>query len=162
MNRKHQGQQRNREREKGEKSALQSRPNARSSVGRDPNEPFTGSLMTKTKPTFKTSHRPLGLRLTIDGGKKDLLARINGYFNENPLLCEDPRFEGIFNRSHRPAAQNDENHPPTSTVSAGARLSTLPMAQYVGVAPLTTNVINTLPLSMTAPSTFASSWPIHS
>ena len=111
---------------------------------RDPNKPFTGSLMTKTKADLQDVAQVLGL--TIDGQKKELLARINAYFNEHPLLCEDPRFEGIFNRSQRRSGvQNDENHPPTVSPQAGPLLSTVPTAHpYFGVAPLTTNVINTL------------------
>ncbi|KAI0250717.1 hypothetical protein BJV78DRAFT_1109811, partial [Lactifluus subvellereus] len=70
---------------------------------RDPNEPFTGALATKTKADLQDIAQALELK--IDGQKKDLLVQINAHFDEDPLLHEDPHFEGIFNRSCRqPAA----------------------------------------------------------
>jgi hypothetical protein len=57
---------------------------------RDPNEPFTGALATKTKADLQDIAH--ALELTIDGQKKDLLARLNAHFDENSILLEDPRF----------------------------------------------------------------------
>jgi len=127
---------------------------------RDPNEPFTGALASKTKPDLQDVAQALGL--AIDGQKKDLLARINTHFDANPLLREDPRFEGIFNRSRRrPTVQNDENHPPASSGAPG------PTAHpYFGTAPLATNIVNSLPSTSMPPVASSSMlpppWPIHS
>ena len=81
---------------------------------RDPDAPFSGALATKTKADLQDIAQVL--KLTLDGQRKDLLARINAHFDSQPHLREDPRFEGIFNRLHRrlraAATPNDENHPP--------------------------------------------------
>ncbi|KAH9070740.1 hypothetical protein EDB83DRAFT_2210368, partial [Lactarius deliciosus] len=76
---------------------------------RDPNEPFTGALATKTKGDLQDVAQ--ALELAITGQKKDLLAQINSHFDDNPLLHENPRFEGIFHRLRRRLGPA-ENHPP--------------------------------------------------
>jgi hypothetical protein len=71
---------------------------------RDPNEPFTGMLGSKSKPDLQDVAQALGL--ATDGQKKVLLARINAHFDENPHLREASQFIGLFNRSRRrPATQ---------------------------------------------------------
>jgi hypothetical protein len=73
---------------------------------RDPNEPFTGKLSSKSKPDLQDVAQALGL--ATDGQKKVILARINAYFDENPHLRETSQFEGLFNRSRRrPATQSE-------------------------------------------------------
>ena len=62
---------------------------------RDPNAPFTGALVTKTKANLQDIAQVFGL--AIDSLKKDILAQINAYFDTHPHLCEDPCFESIFN-----------------------------------------------------------------
>ena len=86
---------------------------------RDPNAPFTGTLATKAKADLQDIAQ--ALELESDGQRKDILARINTHFDTHPHLCEDTRFEGMFNRTRRrTVAPIIENHPPTPTASDSA------------------------------------------
>lgn len=106
---------------------------------RDPNEPFTGMLGSKSKPDLQDIARTLGL--AINGQKKTLLARINVHFDEHPHLRENFRFKGLFNRSRqRPAVQTNENQAPSKSVPPPAFVTTPAFS-----APLATNIVNSIP-----------------
>lgn len=113
---------------------------------RDPNAPFTGALTSKTKADLQDIAQILGL--TIDGQKKEVLARINSHFDANPVLREDSRFEGIFNRTRRRPAMQTEPEDGTSN-SAGP--SHLPPSLPPPRTPLSSNIVNIHPFSYTSP-----------
>ena len=54
---------------------------------RDPNAPFIGALTSKTKVEVQDVAQVLGL--TVDGQKKDILARMIAHFDANPVMYED-------------------------------------------------------------------------
>ncbi|KAH9080182.1 hypothetical protein EDB83DRAFT_2513084 [Lactarius deliciosus] len=119
---------------------------------RDPNEPFTGALATKTKGDLQDIAQ--ALELAITGQKKDLLARINSHFDDNPLLRENPRFEGIFHQLHRQLGPA-ENHPPqdppppTPSDSSPAPPTTIPTSSSMPPPPWP--VYSYLPFAPTLP-----------
>ncbi|KAH9064952.1 hypothetical protein EDB87DRAFT_1680123 [Lactarius vividus] len=108
---------------------------------RDPNEPFTGVLATKTKGDLQDIVQ--ALELAINGQRKDLLARINSHFDENPLLRENPQLEGISYQSCQQPAENhlpQDHPPPTPSASVLAPPTVIPAARpYFGTAPHSTN-----------------------
>lgn len=61
---------------------------------RNPDEPFTGTLTTKSKPDLQDVAQALGLLTT--GSKKDLLERITNHFDGNPNLRNTPCYENLF------------------------------------------------------------------
>ena len=112
---------------------------------RDPNAPFTGALTSKTKADLQDIAQVLGL--TTDGQKKDILARINTHFDANPILRDDSRFEGIFNRTRRRPAMQTEDGTSAGPSSMSSHLLPPPLA------PLS-NIVNIHPFSYTShPST---------
>ena len=82
---------------------------------RDPNAPFTGALTSKTKADLQDIAQVLGL--TTDGQKKDILARITVYFDTNPAMRDDARFEGIFNRTRRNLMAGPQYHHLSSNIA---------------------------------------------
>ena len=112
---------------------------------RDPNAPFTGALTSKTKADLQDIAQVLGL--ATDGQKKDILARINSHFNANPVLREDSRFEGIFNRTRRRPALHTENE--TSNFAGPSESSHQPLSL---LAPLSSNIVNIHPFTSPHPT----------
>jgi hypothetical protein len=76
------------------------------------------------------------LGLLTTGSKKDLLERITHHFDENPILRNTPRYEGLFSRLRRRPAR-DENTPNMNVgTPAGSRSSNL------NLPPLSSNIAN--------------------
>ena len=117
---------------------------------RDLATPFTGALTGKSKADLQDIAQVLGL--TIDGQKKDVLARINAHFNANPVLRDDLRFGGLFNRTRWPMQQT-EDETSNMTTAASSRPS-VPLSFPPPPAPLSSNIVNTHLFSGTShPST---------
>ncbi len=104
---------------------------------RDPNAPFTGLLTMTSKTRADLQDIAQVLKLSTDGQKKDILARINAYFDANPAMRDDSRFERMFNRTRRPAMQTEGEG---REASSSVLLSLLPLP-----APLSLNIVNTHP-----------------
>ncbi|KAF9457909.1 hypothetical protein BDZ94DRAFT_1135139, partial [Collybia nuda] len=84
---------------------------------------FIGGLSSKLKPDLQDIAQ--ALNLNTNGQKKDIMDRIVACFDADPMLCEDPRFEGLFNRTRRRPAQTDGEGPNTlPSNSAGPSSST--------------------------------------
>jgi hypothetical protein len=66
---------------------------------RHPDEPFMGSLTSKTKPDLQEIVG--ALNLPEDSTKEVLILRINTFFDSNPLMHNGPRFSGLFNRTRQ-------------------------------------------------------------
>jgi hypothetical protein len=124
---------------------------------RDPNAPFTGTLFSKTKADLQDIAQVLGL--TMDGQKKDILARISTHFDANPILRDDSRFEGIFNRTRRRPAMQTEGETSNTTgptpalpaFGAGPSSSAPPAPP----PPLSSNIVNTHHFLYTSPDSAA-------
>ena len=115
---------------------------------RDPNAQFTGALTSKTKADLQDIAQVLGL--ATNGQKKDILARINSHFDANPVLREDSRFEGIFNRTRRWPAMQTENE----TSNFAGPSSHQPLSP---LAPLSLNIVNIHPFTSPHPTGINSS-----
>ncbi|KAH9027463.1 hypothetical protein EDB83DRAFT_2555196 [Lactarius deliciosus] len=125
---------------------------------RDPNEPFTGTLATKTKPDLQDIAQALGILTT--GGKKDLLKRITQCFDTSPDLRNTPRYEGLFNRRRRPVRDETSNtnpdasgsNPPLSFDSAKPVDAPSAIAPFDSYYPPLSTPLYTLPYSFCRPT----------
>ena len=129
---------------------------------RDPTAPFAGALTSKTKADLQDIAQVLGL--TTDGQKKDILARINAQFDANPVLHDDSRFEGMFNRTRKwPAMQTEATEDPTFTQAGPS--SSVPLSQPPLLALLSSNIVNSHSFLYTSlhpgPSSSPSFFPFH-
>ncbi|KAI0245976.1 hypothetical protein BJV78DRAFT_1258732 [Lactifluus subvellereus] len=81
----------------------------------------------------------------------DIVHKIETHFNANPVLCDDLCFEGLFNRTRRqPAVQTKDEPSNTTPASAGPSSSVL-LSFPPPQVPLSSNIVNTHPLSYTSP-----------
>ncbi|KAF9456385.1 hypothetical protein BDZ94DRAFT_1327025 [Collybia nuda] len=106
-----------------------------------PETQFIGGLSSKSKPNLQDIAQ--ALNLDTNGQKKDIMGHIIACFNADPMSREDPRFEGLFNRTRQRPAQTDGKGPNTlPSDSAGPLSSTLNLPPLL----LASNVVNTYPL----------------
>jgi hypothetical protein len=130
---------------------------------RDPNAPFTGALTSKTRADLQDIAQVLGL--ATDGQKKDILARINAHFDANPILRDDSRFEGIFNRTRRRITMQTEDETLNAATTAASTGSSSfgPLSLPPPPAPLSSNIVNTHTFLCTSfPSASNATIPISS
>jgi hypothetical protein len=139
-------------REAQEQRAAKEAERDRLRLERSPDEPFTGALTTKAKPDLQDVAQALGLLIT--GSKKDLLERITHHFDENPNLRNAPHYEGLFSRSRRRPAR-DENVPSMNEDAPGP---TGRRSSTNNLPPLSSNIAN---LSSTARHDHTEAGPSH-
>jgi hypothetical protein len=115
---------------------------------RDPNEPFSGSLSSKSKPDLVTI--AFTLKVSKEGTKDELLKRINAKFVAEPELKSRPVFEGLFNSRRR--ARNSENncpHTQTFTAHVGSHMTPSSLTPSLASVPRPTLGLNTLTSNIT-------------
>ena len=126
--------QEQKKREAQEQRAAKEADCERLRLERNPDEPFTGALTTKAKPDLQDVAQALGLLIT--GSKKDLLERITHHFDENPNLRNTPRYEGLFSRSRRRPARDENVTNMNEDAPTSSRSSTN------NLPPLSSNIAN--------------------